>query len=300
MCSISTRQSIQFSSDPAPLEPTSTLVLTAPSGRFIDIRILKSAFADVSTHSTHAAQGGNGQEHGIAQQRQRSEIECGMDHLNWGFWGLAESTDVTWLEVASAMHMLELRREKLDEITSAERSVHAEREGKVRWCRWEHYLDSMIHLGKLKEVDDQGLMFETQNPGEELEVGKMENPRTGVVEEYEEVWRDADIRCPEWLRRKFAVWQCIADGPSEKHKVKGAFVRVGQFAQGIMVRNDTMVVERWEAGTQDGNWKRVCKIAEQQSAVSDPFLPLLDGEDAAHRGAIAVLDGVRWQLVEEG
>lgn len=280
MASISRRKYITFSSDTASHEPTTTLVLTSPQGRIIDIRIFKTvydfAYGDTTVDVPHWREPGHPQVLGE------------INFLDWAFWGWARSTEVEWSDVEGAMMSMGLGPERLSDVREG---------GKVRKCVWEHVLDSKVHAGRVKEIDDQGLMFGTGVEGEELEIGRMENPGTGVVEDYEELWEDVKVENPPWMNRKCAVWHCSAPN-SDEGAIEGVFVRVGQFAQGMWTRIDDMIVERWEADLQARRWNWMMRIGVQHLTIYPPFLALLGGENGAERGRM-VIDGLEWRLIEE-
>ena len=87
----------------------------------------------------------------------------------------------------------------------------------------------------------------TQEDGTTLEKGSMENPATGKVEPYEEVWEDPQ---PERVGDRLR-YDCLKLDREEERK-KGMIVRVGQYVQGILVEEvegggeKKVVVERWK------------------------------------------------------
>ncbi|KAI1200069.1 hypothetical protein F5X97DRAFT_321822 [Nemania serpens] len=125
--SISIRDSIRWPPDAAS-EPTSTVVLTSPGHRFVDIRILKDAAAD----------------------------DDGSGSLDWAFAGISSS-----------------------EI----------RDGGRRHSTWRHVVDSRTRAPET--VVDEGDIF-PQADGRTLETGRMVNPDTGKLADYEEVWTDLE------------------------------------------------------------------------------------------------------------
>ncbi|KAJ0108027.1 hypothetical protein J7T55_008163 [Diaporthe amygdali] len=88
MGSISIRKHIRWGAEP-PSEPTSTLVLTSPGRRFVDIRVLTTASAglDLDSHLGHESFG-----------------SLATDRLDWAFAGTSSSTKATRPDGSEATH----------------------------------------------------------------------------------------------------------------------------------------------------------------------------------------------------
>ncbi|KAI3390972.1 hypothetical protein diail_8307 [Diaporthe ilicicola] len=88
MGSISIRKHIRWGAEP-PSEPTSTLVLTSPGRRFVDIRVLTEASPglDLGAEPGHEALG-----------------SLTMDRLDWAFAGTSSSTKATRMDGTETAH----------------------------------------------------------------------------------------------------------------------------------------------------------------------------------------------------
>ncbi|KAI1180051.1 hypothetical protein F4777DRAFT_599004 [Nemania sp. FL0916] len=126
--SISCRNWIRWLPDAAS-EPTSTMVLTSPERRFVDIRILR----------------GLGEEY------------AGLD---WAFAGYSTSEPVG---------------------------------NGVQHCTWRHVADSRMQTLDGAEAIDEGDNHPLED-GRTLETGRMMNPATGELTDYEELWTDLKPR----------------------------------------------------------------------------------------------------------
>lgn len=96
MGSVSERVWIKFESDEKPHESTSTLVLTSPSGRYVDTRILVKE-PGYCNHPT------------MQQPTGYPPLVGGVKHLDWAFWGVATVTEVEWDDVRSVMQRMSLK-----------------------------------------------------------------------------------------------------------------------------------------------------------------------------------------------
>jgi len=296
MGSISERVHIKFASDHKPQEPTSTLVLTLPSGRFVDVRILKRAFKP--SQKEEPSDSGYSQAVGAIQD------------LDWAFSGLATAKSLTWDEIPTEMGRMKLKVEQSllgaitankgrDGIVTSEREMnelaHAEQtKARARSCFWSHIIDSREIVLGTTDTLDQGIVFQTDVEGEELERGGMLNPATAVWEEYEELWRDIEIISPPWMRRKFVCWHCEPLGSDIGH-IKSVFIRVGQFAQGILVGKGWVEAERWEADFEHGRWKCAARVGNGPANRESQFATLLDLENS-YLSRRAEIDGIQWEM----
>ncbi|KAI1109994.1 hypothetical protein F5Y14DRAFT_455481 [Nemania sp. NC0429] len=201
--SISIRDSIRWSPGAAS-EPTSTVVLTSPGHRFVDIRILKDAAA--------AAAGS----------------------LDWAFAGTSSSQT---------------------------------REGGRRHSIWRHVVDSRTR--EPETVVDEGDIF-PQEDGRTLETGRMVNPATGELTDYEEVWTDLEAEAvPNEYRdsaertqqpRRLCVVLEMGDEGCEGREGRGMVVCVGRQCQGVVRIGGRFAAERWL--WEDGGWRRKYQIGD--------------------------------------
>ncbi|KAI1122915.1 hypothetical protein F5Y10DRAFT_63664 [Nemania abortiva] len=196
--SISIRDSIRWLPDAAS-EPTSTIVLTSPGRRFVDIRILKDATEPATS-------------------------------LDWAFAGISSS----------------------------------EPRNGVRHSTWRHIVDSRTSAAET--VVDEGDMF-PQDDGRSLETGRMINPATGKMTDYEEMWTDAEVEdipganqgsaeSIERLKGRCVVLELRDD----EHEERGMAVYLGRYYQGVVRRGDRFAAERWV--WEDGNWQRKYQLGD--------------------------------------
>ncbi|KZS86878.1 hypothetical protein SISNIDRAFT_461408 [Sistotremastrum niveocremeum HHB9708] len=178
--SISHRVSIAWPPSP-PSEPTSTLVLTSPLGRFVDLRLTKDK----------------------------------PPSLSWAFYGVAHY----WTDCKSRNH-----------------------------GSWSHEVDSRIIALNLEPEpeaeDDTGILKSLEN-GDELEVGSMKDD-SGVVREYEEVWRAEEPNPRVWKVWKF---NHVADDAFNQ----GMMIRLGRWAQGIVRRGKILTSVRAQLVDMSGS-----------------------------------------------
>lgn len=189
--SISIRESIRWLPNSAS-EPTSTVVLTSPERRFVDIRILKDSNSN--------------------------ELSAQTD---WAFAGVSSS-----------------------EIRNG-----------VCHCTWRHVVDSRTRSPET--VVDEGNIFPPAN-GRTLETGRMVNPDTGKLTDYEEVWSDLH---PEGIAEntgKPAPQQrarCVVlELEDEEGEERGMIVCLGRRCQGVMRSGPRFSAERWL--WKNGAWHR--------------------------------------------
>ncbi|GAB7363595.1 hypothetical protein MBLNU230_g4166t1 [Neophaeotheca triangularis] len=216
--SISCREHILWRPETEPHEPTDTLVLTAPSGRFVDTRVLKSAQYVPSPHD-----------------------RLSPHHLDWAFAGTSVSTTLS----------------DNPDINNG---------GPYRFTRWTHTLDSRSQ--DTTDLSDAGNMFpDPSAPSGEhrtLEIGAMVNPETGLMTEYEEVWRDFGPKAV--VGEEGGKVQCLVlhfeGGGEEGDGVCGVVVRVGGFCQGVVRVGEQFALERWEVQGEEGRWVRKYRFGE--------------------------------------
>lgn len=140
---------------------------------------------------------------------------------------------------------------------------------------WRHWVDSRYE--DAESVVDEGDMYPRPD-GRTLEKGRMINPETGQMTDYEEVWVDVDSTDTTTTTSVRADGHGEAeDGGSgrkvctvlmledEEHSARGMVIRVGQFCQGVLRVGDGFCLERWEWAANTG-WKR-------QVRMGDLFLP---------------------------
>lgn len=135
-----------------------------------------------------------------------------------------------------------------------------------------------------------------QTDGRTLEKGSMIDPKTGWMEDYEEMWKDvAATNCGDKSGRvKCAVliMESTRLSKGNEEKARGMVVRVGQFCQGIVRVGDGLALERWE-WKEEGGWKRSCRMG-------DMFLPcgVAMDFDRLQLGGKVSYEGLMWFVAE--
>lgn len=114
-----------------------------------------------------------------------------------------------------------------------------------------HEFDSRNVTGELDIAPDIGT-FSTLPNGDSKEEGEMLNVETGSVQSYVEIWHDLEIHVPRGFQKS-----CVVLDVNDGH-IKGRFIRVGEFAQGILFHNSISCVRakfvnnKWECLTSVG------------------------------------------------
>jgi len=102
--------------------------------------------------------------------------------------------------------------------------------------RWTHWIDSQKPSG----FQDEGYMY-AQCDGLTLEKGIMENPETGIMTPYEEVWEDLEPQATGGDgKQRVSVTLRLNDLAKQ-----GMIIRVGDLIQGMVKTGDEVTVERW-------------------------------------------------------
>lgn len=98
------------------------------------------------------------------------------------------------------------------------------------------------------------------------------------------------------MHYKCVVWCCEVPD-SDEGDISGVLIRLGQHAQGIWRKMDTLVVERWEADFEERRWKWMARIGYQNPTIYPPFRALLECENnCPYRWT--EIDGIRWDMIE--
>ncbi|KAI1824900.1 hypothetical protein F4861DRAFT_224142 [Xylaria intraflava] len=187
--SVSIRESIRWLPDISS-EPTTTIVLTSPEHRFVDIRVLKDTNKDSN-----------------------------KDSLDWAFAGVSSSEFRNGLQHST----------------------------------WRHVVDSRTRTPET--VVDQGRIFPLVN-GRTLETGRMTNPATGVMTNYEEIWIDLEVNGAEAHEKpeNQTQPQCVVlELLDEEREQRGMVVLLGRYCQGVVREGDAFAAERWQL--EDGKWE---------------------------------------------
>ncbi|KAI6808075.1 hypothetical protein KC367_g6737 [Hortaea werneckii] len=169
----------------------------------------------------------------------------------------------------------------------------------VAHCEWRHWIDN--RTGNPEDVVDEGKMYPIEGDGQRsLEKGRMVNPDTGRMTEYEEIWRDVDaVGIPEVVggegveredeQKVSAV--LILDEPEQR--ARGMVIRIGQYCQGVLRVKGEFSLERWEWAGKEKGWERKVRMGSL-------FLPCGPAMDIlGMQVGIQVKHGdFRWEVVE--
>ena len=160
---------------------------------------------------------------------------------------------------------------------------------------WHHWVDSRAAYAET--VKDEGEMS-PQGDGRTMERGRMVNPSTGRMTDYEECWKDVEPiattagpqRDTEEETKKVCVVLQLHD---DANQARGMVVRVGHFCEGLVRVGEVISLERWKWGER-GGWKR-------QARIGDLWLPcgvVLEGEQKLKMGGEVRYGDFLWKVVE--
>jgi HRI1 protein len=247
-------------------EPTSTLVLSGPSGLFVDVRILlKELLAGVPSDPRTLPH--------VPTNPRPFQPNSDFKALEWGIAGKASYESTTTPEGDSR-----------------------------RRGEWTHWIDSRtvqpaMDAGDIEPRKD-GSALETGTM-EHPETGKM-TPYSEVWV-HETVENTPQEKGPQ-LRAKgtYAVVQC----DDENRGIRGRIVWVGKYCQGVVREGENVVVERWEYDSSDhggaGQWVRTWRSGD------GPLLPcgwVVKEAEEMRKGTVLnvpVLEGKggQWTVIE--
>ena len=292
MANISIRHSIRWLPiDDQASEPTSTIVLTSPERRFVDLRIFKADLdPTVTTTITTTTESSSL----LASQNFHHLLP--LSALDWAIAGTSTETPIG------------------DDDT-------------VTRGKWTHWIDSRvgdIDTGA-EPVVDEGVMC--PNPdvavGGTLEKGRMANPSSGDEMDYEEVWVPEEVLGVPGFPSLGAALGNGGDGDegSEERGVKGKkccvvleldtdsggkggvrrgmVVRLGQYCQALLRTGEgekDITVERLKWDGETGRWDKVVRIGEEE--VPTDFATYF-GHEATAGDKVRVGEDV-WIVVEAG
>lgn len=112
-----------------------------------------------------------------------------------------------------------------------------------------------------------------------LERGKMVNPATGRMTEYEESWLDPTPKTTNGGEKGERVCAVVRLHDDE-HDARGLVVRLGEWCQGVLRVGDAFSLERWK-WEGEGGWTRRARMGDLWlpcGVVMDPLKVELGGE----------------------
>ncbi|KAL5612211.1 uncharacterized protein BROUX77_002367 [Berkeleyomyces rouxiae] len=253
----SVRRGISWGAAPA-TEDTDTLVLTAPSGVFVDLRYPKlSTLTSLATPASHVSY--------------------------WVFSGTAFNSDYS-----AAGHDTDGTEDTSDASASTITMPH------VTHTRFVHAIDNRAPPGSGPgSVQDAGDSMALPN-GDHIEWGVMPNPATGVSELYKEVWRAAPQGASAAQARVLRLQvkqgqQARGDALRIGDYFQGVLQRGGADGQVVAGRFTRTVVD----GVTGWAWDpRSTTTALPAGWAAD------DDEEEQKIGAEVTVEGLVWEVVE--
>jgi hypothetical protein len=198
----------------------------------------------------------------------------------------------------------------------------------VRQSTWIHWVDSRFTRSRRTHSEvqtcgnqspssptpddwvDTGMIYPTDKENESLERGRMPHPDTGIMQDYEELWRDlTPQRVPGECLVSFVM---KAENPILG--TKGLIIRVGTWCEGIICSGNDIGVERWRFGPagigleglslslnenppeeENSRWHRIVKIGEMSLPCHvcwEKWYDLNPGDDITS-------GGLKWEVKEK-
>lgn len=229
MASISRRAFIQWLPE-KPSEPTSTVVLTSPQSRFVDIRLLQ----DRSQGRPVSRQGPNAADDGLAGTVFLADID-------WAFAGVSRSTWQNNKDAQSVLNGIDLDQYHAFKKTPSARSTGDGTPSRVQHTTWTHTIDS--RFAAADSVQDEGDMLHVASLDMTIERGNMCNPSTGLSTDYVEGWLDDPVEPTSYTVLELA---------NEHTQAKGLFIKLGPWMQGVARTNDGFSLQQWHC--DGGSW----------------------------------------------
>ncbi|RYP74724.1 hypothetical protein DL769_003983 [Monosporascus sp. CRB-8-3] len=266
MASISIREHIQWLPGP-PEENTSTVVLTSPGRRFVDIRILLRP-GGARVHVSGPGGGASAETATATDKvyRSPSTTTLSPSDVDWAFAGYSRSSEP--------------------------------REDGSRHAAWLHVVDSRTPDHPERVVVDEADVYpygdgDDDGRSRALERGRMPHPDTGVVTDYEELWVDVEP-------------QAAAPSPAEKARcvvlelggddgaagTRGMVVCLGRRCQGVVRAGAEFALEQW-VWEEQGGWRRENRVGELRLPCAEAF----EGKGLEIGGKLE-RDGLAWTVVE--
>lgn len=204
MGDISVRRHIRWFPAPAS-EPTSTIVLTSPERRFVDIRVLLD---------------GQPLPDGKPPPPTPPPFHINPSNTPPPSTGTLPLSSLDWAIAGTSTSSPPL---------PSDGSSH---------CVWSHWISS--RTADVDGVADEGDNH-PQPDGSVLETGRMVNPATGQVGAYEEMWESEEIGGVGEEGPVCVVMKMEGEGGRKR----GMLVRLGQYCQAVVRVGGEVVVERW-------------------------------------------------------
>ena len=202
-----------------------------------------------------------------------------------------------------------------------------------RHTTWTHWVDSRHQKGVRSSLDtpktphtatfaakpdydwvDSGTIYPTERENESLEKGRMPNPETGLMTDYEELWKDLPL---QKLPHEPGLMTFVLKAENPILGTRGLIIRIGSWCQGVIRSGADLGVERWRfggvvppgggeaglvdiaGGVEDGiggknKWERLAKVGE----MSLPCQVCWEKGWELKVGEEVVSGGLKWEVVE--
>lgn len=184
--------------------------------------------------------------------------------LDWAFAGSSSSYQITRPDGAQATHAV-----------------------------FKHWVDS--RTAEPEAITDEGDMLPDPSDAQLIsETGTMVNPETGIITEYQELWRDQE---PQFVMDGAAgrVQVLVMRLHDDSKGIRGLWVRVGMDAQGVLRVGNKFTAERWHCA--DTTWRRKFKAGDQEIGGFESLATHSWGPHPNMDETIETTDGV-WKAVE--
>ncbi|RYP77308.1 hypothetical protein DL770_007075 [Monosporascus sp. CRB-9-2] len=266
MASISIREHIRWLPG-TPEENTSTIVLTSPGRRFVDIRILLPP-GGASTHVSSPDGGASAETTTIGTDQSPPTATLSPSDVDWAFAGYSRSSEP--------------------------------REDGSRRAAWLHVVDSRTPDHPERAGVDEADVYPYEDGDDDgrsraIERGRMPNPDTGVVTDYEELWVDAE---PQAAAPSLAgKARCVVlelGGDDGAAGTRGMVVCLGRRCQGVVRAGAEFALEQW-VWEEQGGWRRENRVGELWLPCAEAF----EGNGLEIGGKFE-RDGLAWTVVELG
>ncbi|RYP61178.1 hypothetical protein DL771_010215 [Monosporascus sp. 5C6A] len=286
MASISIREHIRWLPGP-PEENTSTIVLTSPGRRFVDIRIfLRPGAARARVSSPDG---------GVLAETAMTTGNGAPDACSH-----VARAKLTRTVVDQSLPMATLSPSDVDWAFAGYSRSSEPREDGSRHAAWLHVVDSRTPDHSERVVIDEADVYpyrdgEDDGRSRALERGRMPHPDTGVVTDYEELWVDVEP-------------QAAAPSPAEKARcvvlelggedgaagTRGMVVCLGRRCQGVVRAGVEFALEQW-VWEEEGGWRRENHVG----GLSLPCAEAIEDKDLEIGGKVE-RHGLVWTVMELG
>jgi hypothetical protein len=157
----------------------------------------------------------------------------------------------------------------------------------IRHGTWYHWIDS--RTTRPEDATDEGDMY-PMSADLTLEKGRMVNPATGRLTDYEEVWLDNEpISVPS------NGFRCTVLQMTTEAGERGMMVCLGHQCQALSRTADGITAERWTWSNHgQGGW--TCDI--RLGSLELPCARILQNAVQIKEGAVFEIAGKHWKVIE--